>query len=113
MESEISNLRFQKPLSPALSPAYRGEGASFLAYWLHLQLPVSPPTFLQFAQVNDAAAATTKKLQKHAILAEYFRGLDDDEDLRRAVRFAAGRPFAATDERVLNVGGALVSEVLL
>jgi DNA ligase-1 len=73
---------------------------------------VSPATLRHFAEINDAAAATTKKLQKQAILAEYFRKLDDD-DLRRAVRFAAGRSFAATDERVLNVGGALVSEVVL
>src|SRR4029453_16589142 len=69
-------------------------------------------TLLEFARVNDAAAATTKKLQKQAILAEYFRTLDDD-DLRRAVRFAAGRNFAATDERVTAVGGAIVSDVLL
>ena len=70
-------------------------------------------TLLDFARVNDAAAATTKKLQKQAILAEYFRTLDDDDDLRRAVRFAAGRNFAATDERVTAVGGAIVSDVLL
>src|SRR4051794_29717967 len=67
---------------------------------------------LQFARAGDAAAATTKKLQKYAILADYFRGLDDD-DLRLAVRYAAGRPFAATDDRTLNVGGALVSDVAL
>jgi len=46
---------------------------------------VSHATLLQFAQVNDAAAATTKKLQKYAILAEYFRSLSD-EDLRSRVR---------------------------
>jgi DNA ligase-1 len=69
-------------------------------------------TLLEFARVNDAAAATKKKLQKYAVLAEYFRGLDDD-DLRLAVRFAAGRPFVATDERVLSAGWALVSDVLL
>jgi DNA ligase-1 len=69
-------------------------------------------TLLEFARVNDAAAATAKKLQKYAILAEYFRSLDDD-DLRRAVRFAAGRAFSGTDERVLWVGGAIVSEVVL
>ena len=69
-------------------------------------------TLLEFARVNDAAAATTKKLQKYAILAEYFRTLDD-EDLRLAIRFAAGRNFAATDERVISVGGAIVSDVVL
>jgi len=69
-------------------------------------------TLLEFARVNDAAAATTKKLQKYAILADYLGTLEDD-DLRLAVRYASGRPFAATDERVLNVGGALVSDVVL
>jgi len=64
------------------------------------------------SQVSDAAAGTTKKLQKYAILAEYFRGFSD-ADLRLAVRFAAGRTFAATDERVLAVGGAIVSDVIL
>src|SRR5207249_347253 len=62
---------------------------------------------------NDAAAATSKKLAKYAILAEYFRRIDDDQDLRRAVRFAGGRTFVATDERVLSVGGAIVSDVVL
>src|SRR5207249_11532084 len=62
---------------------------------------------------NDAAAATSKKLAKYAILAEYFRRIDDDQDLRRAVRFAGGRTFVATDERVLSVGGAIVSDVIL
>jgi DNA ligase-1 len=73
---------------------------------------VPAATLLDFAAANDAAAATTKKLQKQAVLAEYFRGLDEP-DLRLAVRYAAGRAFAATDERVLNVGGALVGDVVL
>jgi DNA ligase-1 len=72
-----------------------------------------PATLSDFAAVNDAAAATTKKLQKYAILAEYFRRLEEDDDLRRAVRFAGGRTFASTDERVLSVGGAIVSDVVL
>jgi len=45
-------------------------------------------------------AAVAGKLEKQRILAEYFRELGDD-DLRLAVRFAAGRAFPATDERVL------------
>src|SRR5688500_1989452 len=70
-------------------------------------------TLLEFARVNDAAAATTKKLQKQAILAEYFRGLPDEDDLRRAVRFAGGRALAGTDGRGVNVGGAHGSAVVL
>lgn len=73
---------------------------------------MSDATLRQFAAINDAAAATTKKLQKYAILAEYFRALSDD-DLRLGVRFAGGRTFGATDERVLSVGGAIVSEAAI
>ena len=72
-----------------------------------------PATLLQFATVNDAAAATTKKLEKQRLLAEYFRAIEDDGDLRLAVRYAGGRSFAATDERVLGVSGAIVSDVIL
>ena len=78
-----------------------------------LQLFVPPATLIEFAHVNDAAAATTKKLQKQAILAEYFRRLEEDEDLRLAVRYASGRAFASTDERVLGASGAIVSDVVL
>src|SRR5215212_3614501 len=59
---------------------------------------MSAATLEDFARVNDAAGATTKKLQKYAILGEYFRSLDDD-DLRLAVRYCAGRAFGGTDER--------------
>ncbi len=67
-------------------------------------------TLQQFAQVNDAVAATPSKLQKQAILAEYLRSLNDS-DLQLAARFAEGRVFAATDERVLSVGGAMIWDI--
>lgn len=69
-------------------------------------------TLQSFAAANDAAAATTKKLEKQAILSAYFRELEE-ADLRLAVRYAAGRPFASTDERTLNVGWASVSDALI
>lgn len=67
-------------------------------------------TLQQFAQVNDAVAATASKLQKQTILAEYLTSLSES-DLRLAVRFAEGRVFAATDERVLSVGGAMIWDI--
>lgn len=70
-------------------------------------------TLLLFSQANDAAAATPKKLQKQSILADFFRRLRDETDLRLAVRYTGGRPFAASDERVLNVGWSVVSDVIL
>jgi DNA ligase-1 len=74
---------------------------------------VSATTLLAFAQVNDTAAATTRKLAKQAAIADFLRAIDDDTDLRLAVRYTAGRPFPATDERTLSVGGAIVSDVVL
>jgi DNA ligase-1 len=74
---------------------------------------VEPATLREFARVKDAVAAVPGKLAKQAALADYFRTIPNDDDLRRAVRFAGGRAFAATDERVLSVGGAIVWDVLL
>src|SRR5436305_2330621 len=65
----------------------------------------------EFCAACDAAAATASKLKKQEVLADYFRTLDE-ADLRLAVRYARGRAFSSTDERVLSVGGAIVSDVL-
>ena len=83
----------------------------------HSRTPFAPTinvaaTLLQFSVANDAAAQTTKKLVKQKVLAEYFRTLDD-EDLRLAVRYCAGRDFPSTDERTTNVGGAIFSDVAM
>jgi DNA ligase-1 len=74
---------------------------------------VPAATLFEFAKANDAAAATTKKLQKQSILAAYLRQIESDDDLRLAVRYASGRSFAATDERVLGASGATVSDSVL
>ena len=65
-----------------------------------------------FAAANDAAAATTKKLEKQSVLAAYVATLGD-LDLPLAVRYAAGRAFAATDERVLGVSSAAFRDVIV
>ncbi len=78
-----------------------------------LQSPVPQATLLTFATACDTAAASASKLHKQAVLATYFHSLDNDDDLRRAVRYAAGRAFPTTDERTLNVGSAIVNEVIL
>jgi DNA ligase-1 len=71
-----------------------------------------PVLLHDFAGVNDAAAATSKKLVKQQVLAEFLRTLED-ADLRLTVRYAGGRAFSPTDERVLGVSGAIVSDVIL
>ena len=64
-----------------------------------------------FARTAEAVAATTKKLQKAALLEDYFRQLND-EDLARAARYFAGQQFASSDARTTNVGGSILSEAM-
>src|SRR6266511_1791030 len=66
----------------------------------------------QFARTAEAVAATTKKLEKAALLGEYFAQLNDD-DLARAARYFAGHQFAQSDARTTNVGGSILSEALV
>jgi DNA ligase-1 len=66
---------------------------------------------LQFANVCDAIAATTKKLEKMALLASYFRSLPVGEAAIAAI-FLSGNPFPAYQETTLQVGGALLWRVI-
>ena len=66
----------------------------------------------QFARTAEKVAATTKKLEKAALLGEYFPQLSD-EDLARAARYFAGQVFAMRDARTTNVGGSILSEAML
>jgi DNA ligase-1 len=69
------------------------------------------PLFQSFAELNDALAATTKKLEKRAFIADYLRALPI-EDAGRAALWLSGTPFAETDRRVLNIGGSLLSKAV-
>jgi DNA ligase 1 len=71
-----------------------------------------PPNSLeQFARTAEAVAATTRKLEKAALLGEYFQALSD-EDLARAARYFAGQRFALKDARTTNVGGSILAEAV-
>ncbi|WP_088894246.1 ATP-dependent DNA ligase [Leptolyngbya ohadii] len=62
-------------------------------------------SFLQFAQVAEQVNGTTKRLEKAAVLGQYFGGLGD-EDLELAARYLSGTVFPLKDQRTLNIGGA-------
>ena len=71
----------------------------------------SAGTLQEFAECADAVAATTKKLEKAAILGGYLETLSDP-DLTRAARYFAGHQFALADARTTNVGGSIISAAL-
>src|SRR5262245_30976868 len=64
-----------------------------------------------FANIAEAIASTTKKLEKAAILGDYLQTLSD-ADLARATRYFAGHQFAQADSRTTNVGGSIISAAL-
>jgi DNA ligase-1 len=68
-------------------------------------------TLQAFAECAEAVAATTKKLEKAAILGNYLKTLRD-ADLVRAARYFAGQQFAQNDARTTNVGGSIISAAL-
>ena len=65
----------------------------------------------RLAHTAEAVGATTKKLEKAALLGDYFRALSD-ADLSRAARYFAGHQFALNDSRTTNVGGSIISDAL-
>lgn len=69
-------------------------------------------SFLRFAETAQAVGRTTKRLEKLAILGEYLSGLGDG-DLPLAGRLLAGSPFPLRDDRTLNVGWSVASNVLV
>jgi DNA ligase 1 len=68
-------------------------------------------TLQGFAGVADAVGATTKKLEKAALLGAYFEGLAD-EDLSLAARYFAGHVFPLYDARTTNVGGGMLRDAI-
>src|SRR5271170_5884147 len=67
--------------------------------------------FLEFANICDALASTTKKLEKRALITDWLKSLSV-EDAARGALYLAGQVFAETDPRVLNLGGAILSKAL-
>src|SRR5713101_2990599 len=65
----------------------------------------------KLAESCEAIAATTKKLQKTAIVAEYFKSRTVDEAAVSAV-FLSGRAFPAWEDTTLQVGGRLLWRVV-
>jgi DNA ligase-1 len=64
-----------------------------------------------FAKTCEAIAATTKKLQKIALVADYLKSRSVDEAAIAAV-FFSGRAFPAAEETTMQVGGRLLWSII-
>jgi len=64
-----------------------------------------------FAKTADQIAATTKKLEKTALLAGYFKSVAVEEAATAAV-FFSGQPFPVWEETTLQVGGTLLWRIV-
>jgi DNA ligase-1 len=65
----------------------------------------------KLADICEAIASTTKKLQKTALVADYLKSRTPEEATVSAV-FLAGRAFPAWEEATLQVGGTLLWRVV-
>ncbi|HEY7353866.1 MAG TPA: ATP-dependent DNA ligase, partial [Terriglobales bacterium] len=66
---------------------------------------------IKFAQTADRIGATTKKLEKTRLLAEYFATIPREE-AAAAAAFFSGRPFPVWEETTLQVGGRLLWNIV-
>jgi len=71
-----------------------------------------PSEFANLAAVGEKIGATSSKLKKTALLADYLRSLPP-ECLPIATRYLTGRAFAQRDGRTLQVGWAVIKRALL
>jgi len=65
----------------------------------------------RLARSCEQIASTSKKLQKIAIVADFFKSIPSDEAAVAAV-FLSGRPFPVWEETTLQVGGALMWRIV-
>src|SRR5580658_7085330 len=96
METFIDHLR---PTSPPLR--HRLRHALFYAL----------KAMRKFAETAEAIAATTEKLQKTALVAEYLKSRPTDQAAVSAM-FLSGRAFPAWEETTLQFGGRLLWRVV-
>ncbi len=77
--------------------------------------PAEPGSFAAFAALAERIAATSGKLGKIAMLAEYLAGLAalDERMLAAAALYLTGRAFPQGDGRVLQTGWAVIKRALI
>ena len=71
-----------------------------------------PSEFAAFAEVGESIGATSAKLEKTRLLADYLRALDAKQ-LPIATTYFTGRAFAQSDLRTLQVGGSIIYRAIM
>jgi DNA ligase-1 len=77
----------------------------------HMPDSLAANTFLNWAETADAVRATTKRLEKSALVERYLGALDGPS-LTIAARFFSGIVFPRHDMRTTQVGGSIVWHAL-
>jgi DNA ligase 1 len=98
------------PRMTQIARVTRAEPVEVAVHYL-ISMSEASGTLQAFAECAEAVAATTKKLEKAAILGAYLQQLSDP-DLTRAARYFAGHQFALADARTTNVGGSIITAAL-
>ncbi len=75
------------------------------------QSALTSDSFLRFAETCAAIGATSSKLEKVRLLAEYLRSLKS-EGVRLAATWFTGRPFPAAQNKVMQVGWAVLRDTM-
>src|SRR5207253_10159039 len=91
-EENQMDLKLPKPVVASVSPALGRSAADTAA--------VTTSEFLQFANVGESIAATSAKLEKVGLLAEYLRALKSDQ-LSIVMTYRTGRAFPQSDLRTI------------
>ena len=103
-EENQMDLKLPKPVVASVSPASGRSAADTAA--------VTTSEFLQFANVGESIAATSAKLEKVRLLAEYLRALKSDQ-LSIVTTYLTGRAFPQSDLRTLQAGWAVIYRALV
>ena len=73
--------------------------------------PTAPDSFSNFALTCSHIAADARKLEKIRLLADYLKSLNA-ESIALAATWFTGRPFPATQNKVLQLGWAVLRDAL-
>jgi DNA ligase-1 len=104
-DNSVADSNYCKPSDSQVSAVASGVGGS------PQQKGPESDSFFVFARTCSQISCEPRKLEKIRLVAEYLRGLRG-KTVALAATWFSGRPFPPTQSRVLQLGGAILSEAL-